>query len=76
MGETRVHRAEKESAQLSDYHQKVFDLMSVDDFAPDELAHVPRESAEAPKPRAVKKATKKAAAKRKKKVSKKKTARA
>jgi acyl-CoA dehydrogenase len=63
-----------EAAKLSDYHQRVFDLMSVDDFAPEELARVPREAAEAPKPRAVKKATKKAAAKRKKKVSKKKTA--
>ena len=63
-----------EAAKLSDYHQRVFDLMSVDDFAPEELARAPREAAEAPKPRTVKKAAKKAAAKRKKKVSKKKTA--
>ena len=65
-----------EARQLADYHQKVFDLMSVDDFAPEDLARQPGAKPESAKPRAVRKTAKKAAAKRKKKVSKKKTSKA
>ena len=65
-----------EAKQLADYHQKVFDLMSVDDFAPEDLARQPEAKPEPAKPRAARKTAKKAAAKRKKKVSKKKTAKA
>ena len=80
---TQIEEAQKagvidsaEAEQLSDYHQKVFDLMSVDDFDPEDLCRQPKAKPEPAKPRAVKKTTKKAAAKRKKKVSKKKTAKA
>jgi acyl-CoA dehydrogenase len=65
-----------EAKRLADYHQKVFDLMSVDDFAPEDLARQPEAKPEPAKPSAVRKTAKKAAAKRKKKVSKKKTAKA
>ena len=80
---TQIEEAQKagvidsaEAAQLSDYHQKVFDLMSVDDFAAEDLCRRPEATQEPAKPRAVRKTPKKAAAKRKKKVSKKKTSKA
>ena len=59
-----------EAASLQDYHDKVFALMSVDDFAPEELA---RQPAAAPKAAATKKTAKKTS---KKKASKKKTSEA
>ena len=63
-----------ETAQLRDFHAKVFELLSVDDFAPEELARNPGVKPE-PKPAAASKPRRKAAAK-KKKVSKKKTSKA
>jgi acyl-CoA dehydrogenase len=54
-----------EAADLRDYHEKVQHLMSVDDFAADELSRINVEAPAAVKP----------AAKRKKKVAKKKVAR-
>ncbi len=58
-----------EAAQLSDYHEKVNSLLSVDDFAPEELGRHP-----APAQPAARKTTKKKASKKtaKKKVSRKK----
>ncbi len=63
-----------ETAKLRDYHDKVFELMSVDDFTTEELARR-REGPQEVKAPAEKKVRRKAAAK-KKKVSKKKTAKA
>jgi acyl-CoA dehydrogenase len=64
-----------ETARLRDYHEKVFDLLSVDDFTPEELARKQQAPAEA-ETKAAKKPRRKAAAKKKKKTSKKKTAKA
>ena len=70
-----------ESRQLREYHEKVFELMSVDDFSTEELARkvtASGDAAEAPAPEVepeVKQVRQKTAAK-KKKVSKKKTAKA
>ena len=69
--------SKKEAAELREYHDKVRDLLAVDDFAPDEIG---RQKAE-PRPPAVAAARKKPAAKKKtakkkttsKKTSKKKT---
>jgi acyl-CoA dehydrogenase len=66
----------EEAAKLQDYHDKVFGLLAVDDFAPEELRRTggePAESAESASPKPVKKAAKRKQAPRRK-VAKKKAA--
>jgi hypothetical protein len=59
-----------EAAKLRDYHEKVFSLLAVDDFAPEDLRRTPGKEVDQPSPRPAKKAAKRKQAPRKK-VSKK-----
>ncbi len=58
--------SKKEAAQLQDYHDKVFGLLAVDDFAPEELARTTAEAVRDPAPKPAKKAAKRKQAPRKK----------
>jgi acyl-CoA dehydrogenase len=64
--------SKKEAAELQAYHDKVFALLAVDDFAPEELARTTAEPAQDPSPKPAKKAAKRKQAPRKK-VARKKT---
>jgi acyl-CoA dehydrogenase len=59
-----------EAAKLRDYHEKVFSLLAVDDFAPEDLRRTPGKEAEQPSAKPAKKAAKRKQAPRQK-VSKK-----
>jgi acyl-CoA dehydrogenase len=59
-----------EAAKLRDYHEKVFSLLAVDDFAPEDLRRTPVKEVDQPSPGPAKKAAKRKQAPRKK-VSKK-----
>jgi acyl-CoA dehydrogenase len=63
----------EEAAKLQDYHDKVFGLLAVDDFAPEELRRTGGEPAESASPKPAKKAAKRKQAPRRK-VAKKKAA--
>ncbi len=62
-GEKAQVISKAESRTLRNYHEKVLALLDVDDFSPDELARVPRDTAPAPK-KAAKKPAKRAAKKK------------
>jgi len=55
-----------EAAKLRDYHHKVFALLAVDDFAPEDLRRTAGRPAEPASPKPVKKAAKRKQAPRKK----------
>jgi len=63
--------SKKEAAELQAYHDKVFALLAVDDFAPEELARTTAEPAQDPSPKPAKKAAKRKQAPRKKVATKK-----
>jgi len=63
--------SKKEAAELQAYHDKVFALLAVDDFASEELAHTTAEPAQDPSPKPAKKAAKRKQAPRKKVATKK-----
>jgi acyl-CoA dehydrogenase len=63
--------SKKEAAELQVYHDKVFALLAVDDFAPEELARTTAVPAQDPSPKPAKKAAKRKQAPRKKVATKK-----
>jgi acyl-CoA dehydrogenase len=64
---------EGEAAKLRDYHDKVFSLLAVDDFAPEDLRRTTGQQADEPSRKPAKKAAKRKAAPRKKVARTKKT---
>ena len=64
-----------EAAKLRDYHEKVFSLLAVDDFAPEDLRRTSGKEAEQPSPEPAKKAAKRKQAPRQKVSGKKKASR-
>ena len=64
---------EDEATKLRDYHDKVFSLLAVDDFAPEDLRRTTGQQADEPSPKPAKKAAKRKAAPRKKVARKTKT---
>ncbi len=64
-----------EAAKLRDYHEKVFSLLAVDDFAPEDLRRTAGGQADEPAPGPAKKAAKRKQAPRKKVSGKKKVSR-
>ena len=64
-----------EASRLRDYHEKVFSLLAVDDFAPEDLRRTAGRPADEPAPKPAKKAAKRKQAPRKKVSGKKKVSR-
>jgi hypothetical protein len=64
-----------ETAKLRDYHEKVFSLLAVDDFAPEDLRRTSGKQAEKSSPGPAKKAAKRKQAPRQKVAGKKKASR-